>query len=1268
MKTRPMQLNLLTQRRWLRYVLWVVASVAFLMALSWLAVPWIVKNQLQKTAGEQLGRKVTVGQIDFKPWTLELTINDLAIASQDGRSAQFQLKRLYANAEIESLLRLAPVVQALVLESPQLKLTHFGDGKYDVDDILARFAKQDRGAEQRDPLRFALFNLALSGGSLDFDDRSVNKTHKLRDLNLTVPFLSNLESRRNIKVEPRLAFNFNGSRFDSNAQATPFAPSQKTDAVINLQKFDLAPYLPYIPSSVPVRLQQAMLEADLKLAFEQAGKPVVKLSGSVQLSGVKLADAKAQDLLAFDGLKLSLEDLRPLEQVAKISAIELTAPHLVVQRDASGHLNLDLVPGAEQSKAAEGKTPPQSATTPAPSSGTWKVDIAKLSLRDGTANWSDASITPHAELLAQDLSLDVTGLGWPLVQAAEFKGSLGLAGKARSAPVAAPAQKAAAGLTGPSDPAAPARITFTGSATDQQATVKTALDNFPLAIASPYLNQFLEPSLRGNLNAEFELNWKAPDLQLSVASLSLADLALASPTAAAKTDLASIRKISLSQAHLDLAKHSVLVGKLVIDQPKLSVTRAEDKSWMFEHWLKSPTAPVPNQGSAAKPGKSAVAATPAADRWNVLVSELTLDGGNVSYEDKAASRPVAVEISALKVQMKDIRPEGTRPSPLQVSARIRSGQAEPGRLDYRGTLQVQPLVVQGSVMAGQIPLHAFEPYFGAGLNIELLRADAGFKGDVRYAALANGPSVKVSGDTVLEDFRANGIASNDGGLKIAEELLNWKSLNLRGLELAISPGTATSVAVKETTLSDFFARVIVHEDGRINLQDLVKSEPPPEAPAPAAGAASPVAVAVAASASPGASAAGQTANAARQSTPDPVITIGPIGLVNGKVLFSDRFVKPNYSANLSELTGKLSAFSSVAPQGQPQLADLELRGRAEGTASLEILGKLNPLAKPLALDIKGKVRDLELPPLSPYSVKYAGYGIQRGKLSVDVAYLVLPDGQLTASNKLVLNQLTFGDKVEGAPGNLPVKLAVALLADRDGVIDINLPVSGSLNDPQFRLGPIIFKIIVNLIVKAITAPFSLLASAFGGGGDELSTVAFAPGSALLTTPAKAGLDKVAKALTDRPALKMTVIGTSSLDAEREAYQHERLQALLQAEKRSALLRGGAASDTSAVIVVSEAEAPELLKEVYKRADITKPRNLAGVAREITADEMQALLLANIRVTEDSMSELALQRGIAVKDYLGSKQLPVERLFLGAVKPVAADPQWSPRAELSLTNN
>jgi hypothetical protein len=259
--------------------------------------------------------------------------------------------------------------------------------------------------------------------------------------------------------------------------------------------------------------------------------------------------------------------------------------------------------------------------------------------------------------------------------------------------------------------------------------------------------------------------------------------------------------------------------------------------------------------------------------------------------------------------------------------------------------------------------------------------------------------------------------------------------------------------------------------------------------------------------------------------------------------------------------------------------------------------------------------------------------------------------------------------VEGAPNSLPVKLAVALLADRNGVIDINLPVQGSLNDPQFSVGPIVFKLIINLVVKAITSPFSLLASAFGGGGDELGQVAFTPGSAQIAESAKPGLDKVVKALTDRPALKMTVIGQASAEVEREAFKKERLKALVAAEKRRNMVSSGASASATQTVamIVSDAEYPALLEEVYKRSDVPKPRNAIGFVKDIPAPEMEALLLVSLLVTEQSMQELATARGVAVRDFLASKGLPSNQLFLGAAKaiPAVEKEKWQPRAELSL---
>lgn len=284
--------------QWQRRAAWAVGSLILLWGLAYAAVPSILKSQLEKIASEKLGRQVTVGAVDFRPWSLEVTISDLAIAkskpagtSASAGSAQLKIKRIYIDAELESLLRLAPVVDAIVVEEAAASLTHLGEGRYDIDDILARL-KPSAEEPASDPQRFALYNLVLSGGRLDFADQSVHKTHELRDLNLSVPFLRNITSKREVKTAPHLAFKLNGGSFDTTAIGTPFAQTHKTDASIRLSDFDLSPYLAYWPASLPFKLQSAVLHADAKVTFEQTPNTMVLVSGTVTADKGRLLDTQ----------------------------------------------------------------------------------------------------------------------------------------------------------------------------------------------------------------------------------------------------------------------------------------------------------------------------------------------------------------------------------------------------------------------------------------------------------------------------------------------------------------------------------------------------------------------------------------------------------------------------------------------------------------------------------------------------------------------------------------------------------------------------------------------------------------------------------------------------------------------------------------------------------------------------------------------------------------------------------------------------------------
>jgi hypothetical protein len=268
-----------------------------------------------------------------------------------------------------------------------------------------------------------------------------------------------------------------------------------------------------------------------------------------------------------------------------------------------------------------------------------------------------------------------------------------------------------------------------------------------------------------------------------------------------------------------------------------------------------------------------------------------------------------------------------------------------------------------------------------------------------------------------------------------------------------------------------------------------------------------------------------------------------------------------------------------------------------------------------------------------------------------------------ASNQLTLNRLVFGERAPDSEApNLPVKLAVALLADRQGVIDINLPISGSLNDPEFRLGPIIGRLILGLIGKAVTAPFALLGNLFGGADAQNGRIDFLPGTDRMAEAATPTLSAIVKALNDRPALQLTVVGHSDLAAEREAYQRERLQDAVRAEKRRQGLRAGQGSE--AETAVSPEEYPALLREVYRRSEGPKPRNAIGMLKELTVPEMEALWLSQLPAPDDALRELATRRAAAVKARLVADGLAGARVFVELGKGDAQGP--GARADLRLS--
>lgn len=1246
---------------WLRRLAWGVGAVLLLWVAVWLAIPPLLKWQVPLRASEALGRTVTLGDVGFHPWNLDLDLHDLAIAGLPAaKQPLLQIKQLHANLSAASIFRLAPVIEALEIDALRLNVARTGAGRYDVDDLIARFTPKPDAKPAAEPAHFALYNVQVRDAQLHFDDQPVKRVQTIDALNLALPFVSNLPAQVEIKVEPRLAFKLNGTPFDSGAQATPFAQTRSGDLKLAFAELDLAPWLGYLPAALPVKVTKGSVSADLNIHFAlpPGGAPSVSVKGKFGAKDLALTDAAGAPLLGWQALALGLRDVQPLARKLAFDTLRIDGLQLQATRDAAGKINLlQIAPAKGDPKVAA--TPASAASAPSVAAApAWQVSLDALDLADARVRWTDAAVKPVAALQIDGLNVTAKQVQWPLTK-----------------PIAVAVRGALHTQTA-STPAL-AEFSAEGPVTDRDARLALKLTSVSLAGFAPYLAQTLVPTVDGQLAAQAQLDWSgaadAPRLQLTLDNLALDNLKVreAGGKTAGRTpgkaapDAVALKQLALTDVKVDLLARTVELGKVRLVQPAVQVVRDKAGKLNLQGWVV--------QSAAVAPANAAPATGKPPAAWKVQLKDLLLEGGQLRFADAVAYRgqtePVRIELAALRVALQNLEWQGERavpPANLQLSVRVggvtRDRQRPVGAVDFKGKVGASPLLASGNLRVQRVPVQLFKPYFAELTQLTLLRAEVGYTGSVNLRQLPAGLDVATSGDVLLGDVHVASLPEPGApvNLNSADELLSWQAFALKGVKVAIKPKAKPQVEIKEAALTDFYSRLVITEQGRFNLQDVAGK--PAALPPGGAGSAPPLVIA---SAAPASGPAARDAEAGDELPVD--IRIGTTQLTNGRVDFTDHFVRPNYSAALTELNGTLGAFQS----GSREMATLALRGRAAGTALLDISGQLNPTAKPLALDIHAKATDLELAPLSPYAGKYAGYAIERGKLSMDVSYKIDPDGKLDAKNQVVLNQLTFGEKIESKDATkLPVRLAVALLKDRNGVIDINLPVSGSVNDPKFSVGGIIWQVIVNLLTKAITSPFALLA---GGGGDDLSVVEFKPGTAQLVPAAAAAIDKVAKALTDRPTLKMTVTGAADPASEREAFQSAALEARLVAEQRKDALRAGApATPASAPIVLAADTRARLLKQIYKDTDLpNKPRNAIGFAKDIPGPEMETLLKARAPVTEEAMRELALQRGIAVRDALLAKGLTSERLFLAAPKLRVSgedDAAWTPRVQLALSVN
>jgi len=1158
----------------------ILALVAAFGAIGYFAIPLAARWGLETIAARELGRTVRVESIGGNPYTLRVTLRGLVVDGASGETEPLlSVREANIDASIETLLRRAPVLDALSVDGLVANIVRLGPQRFNFSDIVERLQARPKTSDE--PARFALNNIEVSNGTVKLDDRVTGGRHAATEILLGIPFISNLPSHAEITVQPAFAARLDGTPVEVKGETRPFHETLESSIDLKLAGLDIPRYLSFSPVPLNFRVPRGKLDTNLRVVFrravpargdapEQQARTIV--SGTVAVNEFALAapaGADAAPLIDWRSLRIAIDELELLQRYAMIADIALDAPNVTLVRGPDGSINWV---GFASQPVQPSSTRPAKPEAEQPAATPFAVTLKHAAVSGGRISLLDE--------LAGGFRQDVTNLraeASGLTNTSPQRGRVALAADiVNNGSVSLDGEAGLAPLAG---------------------QLKYAARDVRLVVAARYLAQLLNGTIDGSSDIDGTLDFArtADGLRLALRDIAVTGKAIKVRGPAAGGAALDIAALSIAGGELDLAGRSVTIGRLTIEAPRAVVRRLADGTINWLQVVKPPARTAPD-----------TAAAPAPPPWGFVLKEAQVANGDVRFEDLATEPAVRLRASAISATVRNVVGDGSRPAEIAVRTRFGSG----GTLAASGNAGWNPLGAKIRVDARNLDVAALRPYVASRLNMVIARVELSGQGAASAAQAGRGEPLKLS---YAGDARLSNLHMLDAGGD--NDLLKWQSLDATAIDLKLGDGPPR-VDVGRVALSDFYARIILSEEGRLNLADLIKREPPATTARPASPAEAP----------------GR-----------PTIRLGGVEIQRGNVNFTDNFIKPNYTANMTDLAGTVSGFSSE----RAELADISIRGRIDSDAPVEITGKANPLGTPLALDIRGATRGVELPRLTPYSVKYAGYPIVRGKLSMDVQYRI-EDNKLQAENHLFLDQLTFGERVDSPTATkLPVLLAVSLLKNSRGEIDINLPVSGSLDDPKFSIGGLIVQVIVNLLTKIVTAPFTALAAAFGGGPD-LGHVDFAPGSAALAEGEVKKLETLAKALNDRPALRLDMTGRALASADTDALRRAKFDAKLRAAKVREIVRTGESVDPATVTIAPE-ERERLIGRVYTDEKIPdKPRNFIGMAKTIPATEMEALIMGTVTVTEEDLRRLANDRATAVRDHLSDRgQVPRERLFLVA---------------------
>ena len=1174
------------------------AILLFYILFGFIGAPFIVGSMLENQVAAAIDRQVTVGPVRVNPLTMSVTLRDLNIR-ENGGGPFVKLDEVYANLQTSSLFKWALVLKSVQVVNPEIALVRSGKATFNFSDIgrgNTPATPDDGGPNDAGGFAMAIYETRITGGRITMDDRVVSVTHHIDDLNLIVSDLSSRSADVDVYTLFDVAAQINGAAFSLKGKSRPFGTALETSAQIGFESLHVPHYLPYVQIPKNLVVQSLTLETETQIEFRmlETGFPELVVAGTLSLLDARLADGGGDPFVNHPKLKLDLLPSKVLAGQLRLAEVEASAPEYFLKRLPSGELYLPFLAvkayDEAEAKAAED------------ASGEFQpvITIDRLNLKQGVIHFSDLSTSDPFSTTITDLDMEVNNFGLNSDRTAAYR------------------------LTLKTEADESVHLSGTTSLVPLQVSGEIDVSDVQISKYVPYHKDIFEfKTLEGRVsfggNYRFRRENDTPMLSLANGHLDVDDLTVVDEDD--DDPLISLDRLSVSDTMMDLARRELTLGSISLTGAKISCRREKDgqlnlvKAFVPIAKVKSPS----TKGNVVLDGDETQSIESTSAPVVVNLRAVDVSDVAVDVEDRVPEEPVKFRLDELALSASDLSTAPGATGKADLSLRWEQG----GQVRVGGDVTIAPLALDLAIATNKIDVRPLQPYLSE--HAGLIVTQGFFNTEGRMGLSRNNgtpPVVTYSGKAGLNQFAAI-------DRKNANDFLKWDALLLDNIALGVNP---TQLSIEQISLADFYARVIVDAGGSVNLVSMFTA--PEAAPTPATGETG-------------------ISGPAPKSTTQPVPTttkspvrIARVTLSGGDVDFSDRFIKPNFNAKFHDLGGRVSGLESIAEKR----ADVLLEGMWSNHAPVKITGQINPLVDTPYVNLNLNISDIELSPFSPYSGKYIGYILEKGKLTFNVAYL-MENRKLDATNSIAINQLILGDSVESPDAvSLPIKLAVALLKDREGNIALDLPVSGSLDDPEFKIGRVVLTVLKNLIVKIVSSPFAAL-GALAGGGEELSYLDFDAGISEINAENGQKMDKLTKILFERPGLNLDIQGAATPESDGEALRAILLENQLKGEKLRQMMKSGKSAVPLEAIVISDVEKPALLATVFTASGIAVPVDDSGKPLELTPETMEILLRTHTEVTKNDYRKLSNTRAFNAKNYLLEKgQVERERIFI--VEPSA----------------